>query len=367
MQTKLINIDPNKEKAILEYFKEKGESTITELEQQFLGKMQRRDIFDSLAILMKKGILKRDRSKFIYVGPIDSEKVSEEIKNIIKREKEKEKEMIGIGKEKEGGPPFYDWNKVMDKLLHLYKLKQNTLLIGPAGTGKTQSVLRLAYLVNKPIYTINCSLRLREHHVVGRLDLVNGKTVWKKGPLPLSMEEGAVLYVDEANVCEPDVLLRIDEATDDRRQLSFEGETIKAHPDWFIVASINPLDHPGTKEMPQQLISRFTARLTYSYPPTYEIELAICGKYIDLDKMDQEQLNTLVAIIKSIQAMRTQDWPYIPTIRESITLAKLIASGMKPSDAIELTLIKIYRQWSETMMDGVREFLKSRLGSILGV
>ena len=52
-------------------------------------------------------------------------------------------------------------------------------------------------------------------------------------------------------LAEADVLLRLDEALDDRRQLVLkeaEGQTINADPNWSVVATINPLSHVGTKE-----------------------------------------------------------------------------------------------------------------------
>ena len=52
------------------------------------------------------------------------------------------------------------------------------------------------------------------------------------------MTEGNILYLDELNAAEPDVLLRLDEALDDRRQIVLkesEGQTIIAKEDWFSI------------------------------------------------------------------------------------------------------------------------------------
>ena len=81
-----------------------------------------------------------------------------------------------------------------------------------------------------------------------------------KGLLIKSMREGNMLYLDEINSAEADVLLRLDEALDDRRQIVLKestGEVVKAKENWFVVATINPLTHSGTKELPPQLLSRF--------------------------------------------------------------------------------------------------------------
>ena len=91
-----------------------------------------------------------------------------------------------------------------------------------------------------------------------------------EGLLIKSMREGDMLYLDEINSAEADVLLRLDEALDDRRQIVLKestGEVIKAKENWFVVATINPLTHSGTKELPPQILSRFPVRIRLEYPP----------------------------------------------------------------------------------------------------
>ena len=67
----------------------------------------------------------------------------------------------------------------------------------------------------------------------------------------------------------PDVLLRLDEALDDRRQIVLkeaEGQVIKAFDDWFVYChnkSIVPRRH---KELPPQILSRFPVRLRLNTP-----------------------------------------------------------------------------------------------------
>ena len=107
---------------------------------------------------------------------------------------------------------------------------------------------------------MNFSLRTRESHLVGAKTLSGGSVGFDEGLLVRSMRGGGMLYLDEVNAAEADVLLRLDEALDDRRQLVLkeaDGRTVRAAPGWFVVASINPLTHAGTKELPPQLLSRF--------------------------------------------------------------------------------------------------------------
>ena len=49
--------------------------------------------------------------------------------------------------------------------------------------------------------------------------MTDGNIGFDEGILVKSMKEGNILYLDEINAAEADVLLRLDEALDDRRQL----------------------------------------------------------------------------------------------------------------------------------------------------
>ena len=96
------------------------------------------------------------------------------------------------------------------------------------------------------------------------------------------MKEGNILYLDEINAAEADVLLRLDEALDDRRQIVLkesDGQIVKAKDSWFVIATINPLTHVGTKELPPQLLSRFPVRIRLDYPPE-DVEYQIIKKHV---------------------------------------------------------------------------------------
>ena len=93
--------------------------------------------------------------------------------------------------------------------------------------------------------SINFSLRTRESHLIGTKTLTDGTVSFDEGLLIKSMREGNMLYLDEINSAEADVLLRLDEALDDRRQIVLKestGETVKAKEKWFVSCYNKPID-----------------------------------------------------------------------------------------------------------------------------
>src|SRR4051794_724085 len=258
---------------------------------------------------------------------------------------------------------YLDWNNALDILDKAYRLGLFVLIIGPKGTGKTTLVRKFANLVNKDLSSINFSLRTRESHLIGTHTIDNGQINFMNGILVRSMTEGDLLYLDELNAAEPDVLLRLDEALDDRRQLVLkesEGQTIIAKEGWFSIGTINPLSHIGTKELPPQIISRFPIRIMLDYPPE-ETELEIIKKHINLSNNNNEQ-----AIISAIRlannlrrAASLEELFYSPSIRETIAFSKLVVNNTNPKDAAEIVFANVYHQWGEIEYRKVMDIVTS--------
>jgi len=258
---------------------------------------------------------------------------------------------------------YLDWNNALEILDKAYRLGLFVLIIGPKGTGKTTLVRKFANLVNKDLSSINFSLRTRESHLIGTHTVDNGQINFMNGILVRSMTEGNLLYLDELNAAEPDVLLRLDEALDDRRQLVLkesEGQTIIAKEGWFSIGTINPLSHIGTKELPPQIISRFPIRIMLDYPPE-ETELEIIKKHINLSNNNNEQ--AIISAIRLANSLRRaaslEEIFYSPSIRETIAFSKLVVNNTNPKDAAEIVFANVYHQWGEIEYRKVMDIVTS--------
>ena len=273
---------------------------------------------------------------------------------------------------------YLDWNNSLEILQNAYNAGLFVLVIGPKGTGKTSLVREFARIKNDErkqqtgkqynLESINFSLRTRESHLIGAKTLSDGDVVFDEGILVRSMRNGNMLYLDEINAAEADVLLRLDEALDDRHQIvlkeSSSMEVIKADEKWFVVATINPLSHSGTKELPPQLLSRFPVRIKLEYPPE-DVEIKIIET--NLGELNENMYDDTVQAIKLANTLRqaaaVEELFYSPSIRETIAFAKLLKrGGVSKRKAADWVFGNVYAQWGHIEYQKVSDIITSMFG-----
>ena len=259
---------------------------------------------------------------------------------------------------------YLDWNNAFEIIDSAFEKGLFVIIIGPKGTGKTTLVREYAIRKSKTLQSINFSLRTRESHLVGTKSLTDGNIGFDEGILVKSMKEGNILYLDEINAAEADVLLRLDEALDDRRQLILKessGEIIKAKDSWFVVSTINPLTHVGTKELPPQILSRFPVRVRLDYPPE-DIEYQIIKRHVK-NPNEAEVLQGIKLANVLRQASAVEELYYSPSIRETIAFAKLIEGGVSAKQAAKTVFGNVYSQWGNVEFQKVNDIITSMFGS----
>jgi len=261
-------------------------------------------------------------------------------------------------------PTYLDWNNSLEVLNKAYESGLFVLVIGPKGTGKTSLVREFATKESANLESINFSLRTRESHLVGTKTLTEGTVGFDEGILIKSMKDGSMLYLDELNAAEADVLLRLDEALDDRRQVVLKestGELITADKKWFVIATINPLTHVGTKELPPQILSRFPVRIRLDYPPE-QTELEIVKRHVSGSHDDKIlQGIKLVNILR--EAASVEELYYSPSLRETIAYGKLLDSGVDAKKAANIVFANVYAQWGNVEYQKVNDIITSMFGS----
>jgi nitric oxide reductase NorQ protein len=133
------------------------------------------------------------------------------------------------------------------------------LLYGPPGTGKT-SLIEAAF---PDLITVAGDGDTQVSDLIGEYTQnPDGTFTFIYGPLIRAMQEGRVLFIDDATLISPAVLAVAYPAMDGRREItvkSHKGETVKAADGFYVVAGHNPGVHGAI--LTEALSSRFSVQV----------------------------------------------------------------------------------------------------------
>jgi nitric oxide reductase NorQ protein len=234
-------------------------------------------------------------------------------------------------------PYYHTVGKEKEVFEHAYKNKLPVLIKGPTGTGKSRFVEFMAHQLEKKIITISCHEETSSTDLIGRFIIKGAETIWLDGPLTTAVKEGAIIYLDEVAEARPDVIVAIHSLTDHRRELFIDklGETVKAHPDFMLVASFNPGYQRGFKELKPSTRQRFIA-LSFEYPES-KIEIEILENET---KVSHDIAKKLVAIGNKIRNLNELGLTETVSTRLLVDAAKLIHSGLPKRLSVHVAIVE---------------------------
>lgn len=135
-----------------------------------------------------------------------------------------------------------------------------TLLYGAPGCGKT-ALVEAAF---SDVYTLMGTGDTEVADLIGGyVQTPSGGFEWVDGDLIKAAENGGVYFIDEVGLIDPKVLSVVYGLMDGRREIVVtanpERGTVKAHPNFYVVAATNP-NAPGVR-LSEALLSRFTLQV----------------------------------------------------------------------------------------------------------
>jgi len=152
----------------------------------------------------------------------------------------------------------------------------NVLIYGPTGPGKTTSVEAWASERGLRMASISGNASMEPSQMTGKfVSDGEGAFMWIDGPVTDVVRNGGVLLLDEVNFINPKIYTNLYSLTDGRRNiilLDHHGETIEAHPDLTIFATMNP-DYIGTTPLNFAFRNRFDIQIPWDYDDAVEEKL----------------------------------------------------------------------------------------------
>ena len=162
------------------------------------------------------------------------------------------------------------------------KQNKNVLLIGPTGSGKTTMVRYYCAEHKKPYVRVSLNGGATVEDLVGhyilKADEHGSITVWIDGILTQAVRHGWIIAIDEINAAPSEILFILNSLLDDERILilsSKDGEIVKPHPDFRLIATCNPTEqgYAGTNEINEALLDRFHRTFYIDYDEDIERKL----------------------------------------------------------------------------------------------
>ena len=165
--------------------------------------------------------------------------------------------------------------------------KENILIEGPTGAGKSMSLRAFAAAKGLPLVVVPCNIGLEPTQLYGGLTVNENKKdpsesdyVWVDGVVTQVVRNGGVLVFEEVNAAPAGIMTSAFGLLDSSRELvllAHNGERVPAHPDLLIAATMNP-DYEGTAPLSPALRNRFQHPIEWGYLPETEEQLVPIAK-----------------------------------------------------------------------------------------
>lgn len=207
---------------------------------------------------------------------------------------------------------------------------------GPTGCGKTMIAKAFFSEIGIPVLRVNCSEGFTEESFIGYKTLDNGNMVWIDGMLPISMEYGCALILDEFRHARPEIMTSWNPVGDSGTLLLSEdnNRVVKAHADFRTIATMNPIEgYSGGQDTNQATLNRFGICMNATYLNADAEIKAIC---------DQSGVNNIALARQFVQlANDLRDLKREMTL-ETDTSTRMLVDMMKASSDFNVNEIIEY-------------------------
>ena len=183
-----------------------------------------------------------------------------------------------------------------------------TFITGLSGNGKTFMVEQACAQLGRECIRVNITIETDEDDLLGGFRLVNGETVFHKGPVVDAMERGAVLLLDEIDLASNKILCLQPVLEGKGVYLKKINQWIKPTSGFTIIATANTKgkgsetgSFVGTQILNEAFLERFAITIEQNYPTAAVEKRLLLGHMAEYDNVDDdfaEQLTKWADIIR---------------------------------------------------------------------
>lgn len=173
---------------------------------------------------------------------------------------------------------------------------------GPSGNGKTMMVEQVCANAKREYVRAQISPETDEDDLIGGFRLINGETVFQKGPVIKAMEKGAILLIDEIDRATNKIMCLQGVLEGNPVLLKKTGEVIKPAPGFNVIATANTKGrgsddgrYTAASIIDDAFLERFVAAIDQPFPNPQVEEKIVKAHMLKYDSLDEDFLQKLIA------------------------------------------------------------------------
>jgi MoxR-like ATPase len=200
-------------------------------------------------------------------------------------------------------PEYVKWGefntikKVVDS-----KMFYPIYISGPSGNGKTMMVEQVCAATKREYVRAQISPETDEDDLIGGFRLINGETVFQKGPVIKAMERGAILLIDEIDRATNKIMCLQGVLEGNPVLLKKTGEVITPAKGFNVIATANTKGrgsddgrYSAASIIDDAFLERFVAAIDQPFPAPNIEEKIVKAHMLKFDSVDDDFLKKLVA------------------------------------------------------------------------
>jgi MoxR-like ATPase len=251
------------------------------------------------------------------------------------------------------------WNLMVRNVLR----GENTLLVGPTGSGKTEILSHLAKALERELHIQDMGTVQDAQSALLGVHRLNkeGVSDFDFAPFVSHIRSGGIVLLDELNRSPLAANNILFPCLDKRRYLPVDiacdecDRKIMVHPDTVFFATANlGSEYSGTQAIDRALLDRFFP-IELSYPSEKDEVRVLMHR----TGIDEKSATGIVRVSNNIrQQYKEQELSNAVSVRHTLQAAGLIADGFEPSKALQHTILPLFE-------DGIGVTERSKVLSIM--
>lgn len=244
------------------------------------------------------------------------------------------------------GDGFYMSDEKWKLLIRNIKRHVNTLIVGPAGTGKTSCISQAASRLGLPLYIFDMGAMIDPiSSLLGVHRLKDGHSVFDYAQFTKVIQEPCIILLDELNRAPMGAGNILFPCLDDRRTLPIEIASgdgvrdIKIHPEVTFIATANiGSEYTGTSVLDRALVNRF-----------FPLELSHLSEKVEMEVLQtrtgvtKEESDMIVKVANTLRGMnKKMEISMAVSVRETLMISNLVKDGWGLGDAMKAVYLPLY-------------------------